>query len=92
MLQWSDTVGETISDATQKEFIIKENGVRNGGGVRSDLPVEILYKPQKAGKHNEWQIDHIIPKTKGGSNSYANAQFFPRFENRMKSDDDSGGD
>ncbi|WP_371607865.1 HNH endonuclease [Streptococcus sp. 27098_8_91] len=52
----------------------------------------MLYKPQKAGKHNEWQIDHIIPKTKGGSNSYANAQFFPRFENRMKSDDDSGGD
>ena len=30
--------------------------VRNGGVVRSDLSGEILYKPQKAGKHNEWQI------------------------------------
>lgn len=66
--------------------------IRNGGVVRSDLPVEILYKPQKAGKHNEWQLDHIIPKTKGGSNSYANAQVLSRYENRMKSDYYSGGD
>ena len=58
---------------------------------------EILYKPQKSQKSvtpnpNEWQIDHIIPKTKGGSNSYANAQVLSRFENRMKSDYYSGGD
>ena len=83
--------------ATQKEVIIKENMVRNGGVVRSDLSGEILYKPQKSQKGvtpnpNEWQIDHIIPKTKGGSNSYANAQVLSRFENRMKSDYYSGGD
>lgn len=83
--------------ATQKEAIIKENMVRNGGVVRSDLSGEILYRPQKSQKGvtpnpNEWQIDHIIPKTKGGSNSYANAQVLSRFENRMKSDYYSGGD
>ena len=83
--------------ATQKEAIIKENMIRNGGVVRSDLSGEILYRPQKSQKGvtpnpNEWQIDHIIPKTKGGSNSYANAQVLSRFENRMKSDYYSGGD
>ena len=83
--------------AIQKEAIIKENMVRNGGVVRSDLSGEILYKPQKSQKGvtpnpNEWQMDHIIPKTKGGSNSYANAQVLSRFENRMKSDYYSGGD
>ena len=35
---------------------------------------------------NEWQIDHITPKSKGGSNSYSNAQVLSRYENRMKSD------
>ena len=83
--------------ATQKEAIIKENMVRNGGVVRSDLSGEILYRPQKSQKGvtpnpNEWQIDHIIPRTKGGSNSYANAQVLSRYENRMKSDYYSGGD
>ena len=89
-------VGKNFT-ATQKKAIIKENMVRNGGVVRSDLSGEILYKPQKSQKGvtpnpNEWQIDHIIPKTKGGSNSYANAQVLSRYENRMKSDYYSGGD
>lgn len=33
---------------------------------------------------NEWQIDHIIPKDAGGTNSYGNAQVLSRIENRMK--------
>lgn len=35
---------------------------------------------------DEWQIDHIIPKKAGGTNSYSNAQVLSRFENRLKWD------
>ncbi|QDX92993.1 HNH endonuclease [Brevibacillus laterosporus] len=34
---------------------------------------------------NEWQIDHIIPRDKDGTNSFSNAQVLTRKENRDKS-------
>lgn len=74
---------------SQKAQIIQQNKTNNGGVVRSDLSKQILVKPQKsirgvAPSANEWQIDHIIPKSAGGTNIFSNAQVLSRAENRLK--------
>lgn len=33
---------------------------------------------------NEWKIEYVIPREKGGTNSYSNAQLLSRKENREK--------
>ncbi len=75
----------------QKEKIIQQNMINNGGVVRSDLSGEILTQPLKSMKGvipspMEWQIDHILPISAGGTNSYSNAQVLSRQENRAKWD------
>lgn len=78
----------------QKKKIIEENKIRNRGEVKSDDPTDIhpnLVKPEKSIKGirppaNEWQIDHIIPKSKGGTNGYDNARVISRELNRLKWD------
>lgn len=75
----------------QKDKIVAQNMEKNGGVVKSDLSGETLVKPQKSTKGvspdpMEWQIDHIDPKRKGGSNTNGNAQVLSRIENRLKSD------
>ncbi|MCG7316169.1 hypothetical protein [Brevibacillus laterosporus] len=72
--------------AAQKRKIIEENMKQNGGVVKSDQSGQIATKPQKSKKGvtpdpNEWQI----PRDKGGTNSFSNAQVFTRKENRDKS-------
>jgi RHS repeat-associated protein len=76
--------------ATQKKKVLEENQKMNNGQVKSDQSKDILTKPSKSQKgvkpsENEWQIDHINPKDKGGTNSYSNAQVLSRKENRIKS-------
>ena len=77
--------------ASQKAQIIQQNKINNNGVVKSDLSGKTLVPPQKSMKGvtppaNEWQIDHIIPKSAGGTNSFSNAQVLSREENRTKWD------
>ncbi len=76
---------------SQKKKIIDSNMERNGGSIKSDLSGETLVpatKCQKGVTPNplEVQINHIFPRSRGGSNSYSNAQVLSRLENILKSD------
>ena len=76
--------------AAQKRKILAENKKRNGGVIRCDITGEVCVPSRKSKKgvsppHNEAQIDHIRPKSKGGTNSYRNAQVATRKANRHKS-------
>ncbi len=75
--------------SAQKKKIIQQNIERNGGVIKSDLSGEILVpatKSQKGVTPNllEVHIDHIDPRSKGGKNSYSNAQVLSRYENIKK--------
>ncbi|MEA4827261.1 MAG: RHS repeat-associated core domain-containing protein [Clostridium sp.] len=79
---------------SQKRKIIEENKKKNKGKVKSDDPLDPhqdLVKPKKSQRgitpqQNEWQIDHIVPRSKGGTNSYGNSRVISRELNRLKWD------
>ena len=82
-------VGKNFTQS-QKKHIYEMNKLKNGGIIKSDMSGEILVPPQKSQKgvtppSNEAQIDHIYPKSLGGSNTLDNAQVLSRVENRTKS-------
>ncbi len=82
--------GKAFTPATKRK-ILEANRARNGGILRSDASGTEAVPAQKSMKdvtppENEAQIDHIVPKSRGGTNSPTNAQVLTRRENRLKSD------
>jgi RHS repeat-associated protein len=83
------TVGGDFT-ARQKKAAIELNRQHNGGVVRSDGDGRPLEKAEKSKEGvtpspNEVQIDHKIPKDKGGTNASSNIAVLSREENREKS-------
>jgi RHS repeat-associated protein len=76
----------------QKQEALALNRQANGGVVRSDRSGTVLTQPQKSQRGvtpdaNEWQFDHVDPKSCGGTNCSSNLQILSRKENRDKSND-----
>jgi hypothetical protein len=75
----------------QKRRILEENKNANGNTLRDDRTGEVLVSPQKRQRGvpappNEAQVDHVYPKSKGGPNSYSNAEVRSRMNNARKGD------
>jgi hypothetical protein len=74
-------VDRGVFSARQRELILQTNMARNGGVLRSDDPADPAHLPphnaatlDERGTFNAPEIDHIIPKLSGGSNSFSNAR------------------
>jgi hypothetical protein len=75
--------------ASQKNKLIEANKQQNGGVIKSDKsgntlnPAKQAQKGQKADM-KQAEVDHIVPKSRGGSNSFSNAQILSKEENLKK--------
>lgn len=73
----------------QKRNILEENKLKNDGVICSDKSGAQAIQPEQHTKgvsppSNEAHIDHIEPRSAGGTNSYSNAQVLTREENLSK--------
>lgn len=76
----------------QRREMLKDNDGRNGG-LKDDQDGTPLVYPKRHRKgvrppDNEANIDHVIPKAKGGTNDYGNLRVRARKANIDKSDKD----
>ena len=60
--------------ADQRKLIIQANMAKNGGHLRSDDINDPQQELSEKGAANFPEIDHIIPKSLGGSNMFSNAR------------------
>ena len=60
---------------------------KNPNLYRRDIQGNVIYKPAY-GRNSKmgWEVDHIVPKSKGGTNSRRNLQALQTKANRQKSD------
>lgn len=83
-------VGEGKSTtSSQRQRILEENKKNNNGELRSDGDGRKLDAPSKVNKGekanmNQAEVDHIQPKSKGGSNSNENLRVISKEENLRK--------
>jgi hypothetical protein len=76
--------------AAQRKRLFAESKMINQGVLRSDQSgvkaVVVGSRPQRGVTRpaNEAQVDHIVPLSKGGTNSFSNAQILTREENLRK--------
>jgi hypothetical protein len=82
------TAGRNFTQA-QKAAFIKQNMVKNGGVLRSDISGEALIPAQQSTRgvspaSNEVAVDHWIPKGQGGDRKASNAAILSRAENGKK--------
>jgi RHS repeat-associated protein len=83
-------VGKPFTRATKRD-ILDANRARNGGVLRSDKSGQELVPGKQSQRgvtppENEAHVDHIYPRSQGGSNDPSNAQALSRKENLDKSD------
>jgi hypothetical protein len=82
--------GKDFTPATKRK-ILEQNKQANGGVIKSDQSGTEAVPSVKSQSGvtpptNEAQIDHIVPRSKDGTNSPSNAQVLTRQENGLKSD------
>ncbi|MGE5758810.1 MAG: DUF4157 domain-containing protein [Gemmatimonadota bacterium] len=70
---------ETFSDgrefsSNQRKILLQANMAKNGGTLKSDDPEDPQKVLSEQGTVNVPEIDHIIPKSLGGSNLFSNAR------------------
>ena len=74
---------------SQKQKILAENEARNSGQLLDDVTGEPLVRPQQHKRgvtppSNEAHVDHVYPRSKGGPNSFSNAEVRSRASNLQK--------
>ncbi|MEA5462048.1 DUF6443 domain-containing protein [Arcicella sp. LKC2W] len=83
-------VGDGLNTTSaQRKRILEENKKNNGGVLKSDGDGRVLSSPKQSKKGekmdmNQAEVDHIKPRSKGGSNSNSNQRVISKEENLKK--------